>query len=102
MQAALGLCQLEVLDDVLAKRRRLAERYTGALQRIPGLEPPYDPPYAVRTWQSYCVRVTPRAAIGRTELMRRLLADGITDAPGGDGDPSRGRLSGRLGAPRAH
>jgi perosamine synthetase len=77
MQAALGLCQLEVLDEILEKRRRLAERYTHALRSIPGLEPPYDPPYAVRTWQSYCVRVTPRAAIGRTELMRRLLADGI-------------------------
>jgi dTDP-4-amino-4,6-dideoxygalactose transaminase len=77
MQAALGLCQLEALDDILARRRGLAERYTDALARIPGLEPPYDPPYAVRTWQSYCVRVTPRSAVGRTELMRRLLADGV-------------------------
>jgi perosamine synthetase len=77
MQAAIGLCQLKALDDILAKRRRLAERYTRAFQWIPGLESPYDPPYAVRTWQSYCVRVTAGAAIGRTELMRRLLADGI-------------------------
>ena len=77
MQAALGLCQLGALDVILAERCRLAERYTGALERIPGLEPPYDPPYAVRTWQSYCLRVTARAAISRTELMRRLLADGI-------------------------
>jgi dTDP-4-amino-4,6-dideoxygalactose transaminase len=77
MQAALGLCQLEVLDEILAKRRRLAERYTAALERMPGLEPPYDPPYAVRTWQSYCVRITAQSALGQTELMRRLLADGI-------------------------
>ncbi len=77
MQAALGLCQLDALELILAKRRRLAERYTDALVHIPGLEPPYDPPYAQRTWQSYCVRITERAAIGRTELMRRLLADGI-------------------------
>jgi perosamine synthetase len=28
MQAAMGLCQLEALDDILARRRRLAERYT--------------------------------------------------------------------------
>jgi perosamine synthetase len=77
MQAALGLCQLEVIDLILAKRRRLAERYTAALAGIPGLDVPYDPPYADRTWQSYCVRVTPRAAVGRTELMRQLLADGI-------------------------
>jgi len=77
MQAALGLCQLEVLDMVLDSRERLAERYTQAVERIPGLEPPYDPPYARRTWQSYCVRVTSRSAVGRTELMRRLLRDGI-------------------------
>jgi perosamine synthetase len=77
MQAALGLSQLRVLDEVLRERWRLAQRYSAALDGMPGLLAPYDPPYAVRTWQSYCVRVTPEAAIGRTELMRRLLADGI-------------------------
>lgn len=77
MQAALGLCQLEVLEVVLGERKRLAQRYTEALHQIPGLEPPYDPPYASRTWQSYPVRVAPHSAVERTELMRRLLADGI-------------------------
>jgi perosamine synthetase len=82
MQAALGLCQLRVLDDVLERRRVLAERYTAALDAIPGLEPPYDPPYAQRTWQSYCVRVAPAALIGRNELMEQLLADGIVTRRG--------------------
>jgi dTDP-4-amino-4,6-dideoxygalactose transaminase len=77
MQAAVGLCQLRALDHVLRRRRQLAARYTEALNEIAGLRPPYDPPYAFRTWQSYCVRVTAEAGIGRTELMRRLLADGI-------------------------
>jgi perosamine synthetase len=77
LQAALGLCQLEALDDILERRRRLAERYTAALELVPDLQAPYEPPYAERTWQSYCVRVSPRAAVGRTELMRRLLHDGI-------------------------
>ena len=77
IQAALGLCQLEGLDDILQRRGRLAERYTAAIETIPDLEPPYEPPYAERTWQSYCVRVGPYAQISRTELMRRLLADGI-------------------------
>jgi perosamine synthetase len=77
MQAAVGLCQLKALDHVLTRRRRLAAKYTAALKQVPGLVPPYDPPYAVRTWQSYCVRVMPSAGITRTELMRALLADGI-------------------------
>jgi dTDP-4-amino-4,6-dideoxygalactose transaminase len=82
LQAALGLCQLEALDEILARRRRIAERYTAALAAIPGIQPPYDPPYAKRTWQSYCVRLDARAAIGRTELMRRLVADGIATRRG--------------------
>jgi perosamine synthetase len=77
LQAALGLCQLEALEGILERRRELAERYSAAIEQIPGLEAPYDPPYAERTWQSYCVRVGPRGRVGRTELMRRLLRDGI-------------------------
>jgi perosamine synthetase len=77
MQAQLGLCQLEELDWILARRRALAERYSAAIARMPGLEPPFEPDYAVRTWQSYCVRVTGGCAVGRTDLMRRLLHDGI-------------------------
>jgi perosamine synthetase len=82
MQAALGLCQLEVLDEILERRRLLAERYTTALELIPHVEAPYDPSYTKRTWQSYCVRLTPDAPIGRTELMRRLLHDGIATRRG--------------------
>jgi dTDP-4-amino-4,6-dideoxygalactose transaminase len=77
MQAQLGLCQLEELDWILQRRRALADRYSAAIGRMPGLEAPYEPDYAVRTWQSYCVRLTPRSPVGRTELMRRLLHDGI-------------------------
>jgi dTDP-4-amino-4,6-dideoxygalactose transaminase len=77
MQAALGLCQLEVLDHVLDRRRALSKRYNAAIARIPALETPFEPDYAIRTWQSYCVRVSPHSPVGRTELMRRLLRDGI-------------------------
>lgn len=82
MQAALGLCQLRELDWILARRRLLAERYTRAIERIPHLQAPYDPPYAQRTWQSYCVRILPGAPIGRTELMRQLLRQGIATRRG--------------------
>jgi perosamine synthetase len=82
MQAALGLCQLELLDEILAERARQAARYTAAIERIPYLEPPYQPDYAERTWQSYAFRLLPGAPVGRTELMRRMLADGIATRRG--------------------
>jgi perosamine synthetase len=82
LQAAVGLCQLEVLDTVLDERRRLAERYSAALADLASIETPYDPEYAVRTWQSYPIRVGAEAPAGAEELMRLLLQDGIATRRG--------------------
>jgi perosamine synthetase len=82
LQAALGLTQLAALDDILAERRAIAGRYTAALAGHPHLEAPTDPPYAERTWQSYPVRVRRSSPIGRTEIMQRLLDDGIATRRG--------------------
>ena len=82
MQAALGLCQLEILDEVLERRRVLAERYTAAIDSIASLEAPYEPPYATRTWQSYCVRIGPGSPIDQGDLMQAMLDDGIATRKG--------------------
>jgi perosamine synthetase len=82
MQAALGLCQLEALDEILAERSRQAARYTAALSSLPYLETPYEPDYAIRTWQSYPVRLSAGAPLSRTELMRELLRDGVASRRG--------------------
>ncbi|RKQ94100.1 perosamine synthetase [Solirubrobacter pauli] len=76
MQATLGLCQLEDLEFIRDERRRLADRYTAALAGIPSIEPPFDPDYADRTWQSYAVRLVDGAP-DRDTLMRLLLQDGV-------------------------
>ena len=83
MQAAVGLRQLDVLDAILAERRRLAERYSASrLRRFPWIELPRDPDYAERTWQSYPIRVDPGAPVGAHELMQLLLADGVATRRG--------------------
>jgi len=82
LQATLGLCQLQILDEILDSRRRLAERYTERLADVPYVEPPYEPGYAQRTWQSYAVRLGAGAPIDRLELMRRLLRDGVATRRG--------------------
>ncbi|HJZ35799.1 MAG TPA: DegT/DnrJ/EryC1/StrS family aminotransferase [Solirubrobacterales bacterium] len=82
LQAAVGLKQLEVLDQILGERRRLAERYDELLAPIGALATPRDPAYARRTWQSYAVRVLPDAGITAAALMDDLLADGVATRRG--------------------
>jgi perosamine synthetase len=82
LQAAVGLRQLAVLDTVLAERRRLAERYSESLAGIPWIGTPHEPGYAVRTWQSYPIRVGAEAPLDALELMRVLLRDGIATRRG--------------------
>ncbi len=77
MQAMLGLCQLDLLDEILAERARLAARYTAAIEEIPFLEAPFEPEYAERTWQSYAVTLAPDVPVDRNELMRLMLLDGV-------------------------
>lgn len=82
VQAAIGLCQLDVLETILRERSRLAGRYTEALAGLEGVEVPRDPPYAQRTWQSYPIRVAAGAPLGALELMTALQRDGIATRRG--------------------
>jgi perosamine synthetase len=82
LQAAVGLKQLEVLETILAERRRLAERYNEFLRPVPTVDIPTEPEYARRTWQSYAVHVKPDAGMTAAELMDRLLEDGIATRRG--------------------
>jgi len=82
LQAAIGLKQLEVLDTVLAERRRLAERYSAALDSVSWLRIPHEPDYASRTWQSYPLRLTADAPLEAMDLMQVLLEQGIATRRG--------------------
>lgn len=82
LQAAVGLCQLEALETILAERRRLAERYSGLLSGAPSIRLPRDPEYACRTWQSYPIRVRPEAPRSPQQLMDELLGEGIATRRG--------------------
>jgi perosamine synthetase len=82
IQAAIGLRQLAVLDEILARRRVLAKRYSAALANHPWLEPPVEPDGYAHSWQSYAVRLRTGAPLTRLELMRALLHDEIATRRG--------------------
>ncbi|APW59905.1 DegT/DnrJ/EryC1/StrS family aminotransferase [Paludisphaera borealis] len=82
IQAAVGRVQLRRLPEMLARRIDLAERYSRALEEIPGLETHQIPPFARPNHQSYAVRVTSEFPLSRDELMQSLLEQGISTRRG--------------------
>jgi perosamine synthetase len=77
---ALGLAQLERLDDLLAGRARAAAWYREALADIDGLGLPCpDANGAVRGWFVFVVQLPPRAA--REKVIAALRAQGIQSKP---------------------
>jgi dTDP-4-amino-4,6-dideoxygalactose transaminase len=82
IQAAVGRVQLRRLPEFLARRGELADRYTRALSRVPGLAVPHVPEYARTNFQSYAVRVLPGYPMGRDRLMQALLDRGVSTRRG--------------------
>jgi perosamine synthetase len=76
IQAAVGREQLKRLPEIVAGRRRIAERYAELLSRIPGLLLPAEPADARTNWQSYCVRL-PDGCDQHT-VMQRMLDAGVS------------------------
>jgi perosamine synthetase len=80
MSAALGLAQLRRLDELLAKRERVAAWYT---LRLGGQELLETPTIAASTtrasWFVYVVRL--KAPASRQRLMQGLAAQGIPSRP---------------------
>ncbi len=78
IQAAVGLAQLERLDDIVDTRRRLAHRYQELLAHVPGLETNRDTADATTNFQSFWVLLPPDFPTRRDELLARMKGDGIS------------------------
>jgi perosamine synthetase len=82
LQAALGIVQLQRLDEMLARRCWLAARYSEELSQINWLVPPVVPVGSRHNFQSYMVRLNGDAPIARDELMQELLNRGVSTRRG--------------------
>jgi dTDP-4-amino-4,6-dideoxygalactose transaminase len=78
MSAAVGLAQLEKLDMLLERRRRVADRYDELLAGIDGVELPYRGPQP-RSWFIYHVRFA--EGIDRDAVQAGLADRGVASRP---------------------
>lgn len=81
VQAALGLAQLDRLEELVAERRRLAKRYHSGLAGNGWLRLYSEPEACESNYQSYAVFLDPAAPCSRNELLAALAAAGISARP---------------------
>lgn len=77
--AALGIAQLERLEEILEKRRRVAEVYDRYLREVPEVETPCVSPGVKMSWFVYVIRLAPE--IDRDRVMAHLAENGIGCRP---------------------
>jgi dTDP-4-amino-4,6-dideoxygalactose transaminase len=78
IQGAIGIEQMKRLDDLLSRRRAVAQRYNAAFRDVEQIETPAEPEYARHTYQSYLIRLRPSCAVSRDEMIGRLVERGIS------------------------
>jgi perosamine synthetase len=82
LQAALGVAQMERIDNILAAKRRLGVAYTTGLRDVPGIQLPPQAPWAENVYWLYSIVVHPQEfGISRDELMAILRNYKIESRP---------------------
>lgn len=81
LQAALGLAQLERMDEIVAKKRWIGREYTHCLQGLPGLQLPTEEPWARSVYWMYGVVLSEETGMDAAEFARRLAEQGVDTRP---------------------
>jgi len=79
--AAIGVAQLERIEQMLGRRREIAARYTELLAPVAGITLPVERPDARRVAWLYTVMIDGFSTEQRNELIDLLKADGIETRP---------------------
>lgn len=80
--AAMGVAQMEVLDDYISVKRRIASTYEAILKSVAGIESMNEAPWAFSTHWMYTVLVhEEQYGIDSRQLLNRLAEQGIQARP---------------------
>lgn len=81
LQAAVGLAQLERIEEFIDKKRKIAAWYNERLNNIPGISIPCEKTWARNVYWMYSILVNKDSGIKRDNLMKALYKRGIDTRP---------------------
>ena len=82
IQASVGIRQLEKLDWIVGKRRKIASKYHKAFKHIPFLQLPLEKKGYYSNYQSYSIYLKDDCPVSRNEIMQKMLDAGISTRRG--------------------
>jgi len=77
LQAAIGLAQLERIDEIIEKKRRIAQTYSSYLAEIEGITLPFEKSYVRNIYWMYGIIVEEKFGMSRDRLKSDLFSEGI-------------------------
>jgi perosamine synthetase len=81
LQAAIGLAQLERIDDIVARKRRMGQLYMEQLKDIPLLQLPVEQPWARQVYWMYGIVLNEAAGMDARTFARILKGKGVETRP---------------------
>uniref|UniRef100_A0A7V3N4S0 DegT/DnrJ/EryC1/StrS family aminotransferase n=1 Tax=candidate division CPR3 bacterium TaxID=2268181 RepID=A0A7V3N4S0_UNCC3 len=81
LQAAIGLAQLERIDELIEKKRWIGEMYNKGLKGISGIKLPVEKSWAKNVYWMYGIVLDESMGMDATEFARRLREKGVDTRP---------------------
>lgn len=81
LQAALGVAQLERMDQIVARKRSMGQTYNRLLKDIDSLKLPAEEPWAKNVYWMYGVVLSDEAGMDASELAQRLKERRVETRP---------------------
>ena len=81
IQAALGVAQLQRIDQIVKRKRLIAQAYSERLKDVPGIVLPVEEPWAKSVYWVYGIVLKDEFPLDAEEIMRRMNQNGIGTRP---------------------
>ena len=81
LQAAIGLAQLERIEESVAKKRWMGAAYTERLKHLQSLQLPVEKPWATNVYWMYGLVLDESTGMDAVEFARRLAEQGVMTRP---------------------
>ena len=81
LQAAVGLAQMERIDEIIARKRWMGQAYAERLRGIDGLQLPVEEPWAKQVYWMYGTVLDESTGLDAIQFAQKLKAKGVETRP---------------------